>query len=320
MSREPLHALQAFVAVARTRNLTRAAAQMHLTVSALSHQMRALEQRLNQRLLERGPRGVSLTAAGLRLLEATAPHIDGIERVFTSLRQRNTDALTLSALPLFSTSWLLPRLPAFMAQHPHFELNLQTTVDLVDFEREPGVDAALRLGSGHWPGLTAEHLFDEWIAPMASPALIKSGLTAGKRKPKAHELGDWPLVGESDDDNKRWRRWFEQYGGTLPKRWVANFTEAELLHRAAAEGLGIVLGRMVLAKPLLDNGSLVLLMKERMPAGYSNYLVYPPRSAEHPPLLAFRAWLHGEIGKYLNAEHAGKPKAKAKYKSDLDAD
>jgi LysR family glycine cleavage system transcriptional activator len=292
-----LHALQAFVAVARTRNLTRAAAQMNLTVSALSHQMRALEQRLNQRLLVRGPRGVSLTPQGLRLLEATAPHVEGIERVFARLRERNVDALTISALPLFSTSWLLPRLPAFMARHPRLEFNLQTTVDLVDFERETGVDAALRLGGGQWPGLTAEHLFDEFIAPMASPKLI-----AGRRKPRANEMGDWPLIGESDDDNRRWRAWFAQFGGTLPKRWAASFTESELLHRAAAEGLGIVLGRMVLAKPLLDNGSLVLLTKERMPAGYSHYLVYPPRSANHAPLLAFRDWLHVEIRKYLSGE------------------
>ena len=308
MSREPLHALQAFVAVARTRNLTRAAAQLNLTVSALSHQMRALEQRLNQRLLERGPRGVSLTPAGMRLLEATAPHVDGIERVFARLRQRNPDALTLSALPLFSTSWLLPRLPAFMALHPRYELNLQTTVDLVDFERELDVDAALRLGAGNWPGLTAEHLFEEFIAPMASPKLVESGLIAGKRKPKAHEMGDWPLVGESDDDNRRWRGWFAQFGGTLPKRWAASFTETELLHRAAAESLGIVLGRMVLAKPLLDTGSLVLVTKERMPAGYSHYLVYPPRSANHAPLLAFRDWLHVEIRKYLSTERGTRRK------------
>jgi len=78
MSRPPLHALQAFVAIARTRNLTRAATQLNLTVSALSHQMRALEERMNQRLLLRGPRGVTLTAQGERLLEDIAPHVEGI--------------------------------------------------------------------------------------------------------------------------------------------------------------------------------------------------------------------------------------------------
>ena len=143
----------------------------------------------------------------------------------------------------------MPRLPAFMARHPGLEFNLQTSVALVDFEREP-VDAALRLGSGQWTGLTAEHLFDEWIVPMASPKLI-----GRRRKPKPDEMGNWPLIGESDDDNQRWRRWFELFGGTPPRRYAASFTEAELLHRAAAEGMGIVLGRMILAKPLVDNGT-----------------------------------------------------------------
>jgi LysR family glycine cleavage system transcriptional activator len=298
MSRPPLHALQAFVAVARARNLTRAAAQLSLTVSALSHQMRTLEERLNQRLLLRGPRGVTLTPHGERLLESIAVHIEGIEHVFTRLRERNADALTISALPLFSSSWLMPRLPAFMAQHPGLEFNLHASVTLVDFEREP-VDAALRLGSGQWSGLTAEHLFDEWIVPMASPKLI-----GRRRKPKPDEMGSWPLIGESDDDNQRWRRWFALFGGTPPRRYAASFTEAELLHRAAAEGMGIVLGRMILAKPLIDNGTLVMLTEQRMPAGYGHYLVYPERSADHAPLLAFRDWLHPEIRKYLSAERS----------------
>ena len=306
MSRPPLHALQAFVAIARTKNLTRAATQLNLTVSALSHQMRVLEQRLDQRLLVRGPRGVTLTAHGERLLETVAPHVEAIERVFARLRERNSDVLTISALPSFSSSWLMPRLPGFMARHPGLEFNLQTGVALVDFEREP-VDAAMRLGSGQWPGLNAELLFQEWIVPMASPKLL-----GRRRRPAADEMGDWPLIGESDDDNKRWRRWFAHFGGTLPKRYAASFTDTELLHKAAAEGIGIVLGRLVLAKPLIDNGSLVVLTDERMPAGYSHYLVYPQRSAEHPPLLAFRAWLLPEIRKYVSAEKVRGRKSKVK--------
>jgi LysR family glycine cleavage system transcriptional activator len=308
MSRAPLHALQAFVAVARARNLTRAAAQLNLTVSALSHQMRALEQRLNQRLLVRGPRGVALTQAGERLLEAAAPHVEGIERVFAGMRERNSDALTISALPSFSSSWLMPRLPAFMALHPGLEFNLQTSVALVDFEREP-VDAAMRLGSGQWPGLTAELLFEEWIVPMASPRLL-----GRRRRPKAGEMGAWPLLGESDDNNRRWRRWFEQFGGTPPKRYAASFTDAELLHKAAAEGIGIALGRLVLARPLLENRSLIALTEERMPAGYSHYLVYPQRSADHAPLRAFRDWLHPEIRRYLSEERSGRGGAQSAQK------
>ena len=293
-TRPPLHALQAFVAIAREKNLTRAAAQMNLTVSALSHQMRTLEERLNQTLLARGPRGVTLTAAGQRLLDGVAAPLESIERVFAAPYARAEHALTLSAVPSFASSWLLPRIPGFMAQHPGLEFNLQTTTSLVDFEREI-VDAALRLGAGEWPGLRAEHLFDEWVAPVASPRLL-----ARTGKPKLVDIGKLPLLGEPSD-NDRWAKWFARFGGTLPKRFVASFSDAEMLHKAAAEGAGVAMGRLLLAQPLLANGSLVLLTRERMPAEYGHYLVYPPRNADHPPLLAFRAWLFDAVRAYLGA-------------------
>lgn len=299
MSKPPLHTLQAFVAVAREKNLTRAAQQMNLTVSALSHQMRALEERLGRKLLERGPRGVSLTPHGERLLDQIAAHIDGIERVFARGCERATNTLTISALPSFSSSWLMPRLPAFMAKHPGLEFNLQTTTAVVDFEREP-VDAALRYGAGTWAGVTSEHLLDEQLGPVAHPKWLKQF-----GKPKPADLAHWPLLGEYDDNSVHWRRWFIEYGGTLPKRYVASFTDVELLHRAAAQGLGVAMGRLLLAKPLIDNGALVVLTRERMPAKYGHHLVYPVRSAKHPPLLAFREWLHGEIA-YSSRKKAAK--------------
>jgi LysR family transcriptional regulator, glycine cleavage system transcriptional activator len=291
MSKPPLHALLSFAAAARTKNLTRAAEQLHVTVSALSHQMRTLEERLGVRLFARLARGVALTTHGAQLFESIAPHLEGIERAVARFGERPANALTLSALPSFSSSWLMPRLPDFMARNPGLEVNLQTSATLVDFERDP-VDAALRLGSGQWPGLTAEHLFDEYIAPVASPALI-----ARLGKPRLAELDRWPLLGESDDDNARWRRWFAQNPGTPPRRYAASFTDAdaELLHKAAVNGLGVALGRLLLARPLLENGSLVLLTPRRMPAGYGHYLVYPPRSAQHPALVAFRTWLFAQV-------------------------
>jgi LysR family glycine cleavage system transcriptional activator len=312
MGKSPLHILPAFVAAARTKNLTRAAEQLHLTVSALSHQMRALEERLGVRLFTRTPRGVALTPHGTQLLDAISPHLEGIDRAFARFRERPADALTLSALPSFSSSWLMPRLPDFMARHPGLEINLQTSATLVDFEREP-VDAALRLGGGQWPGLVAEHLFDEYIAPLASPALI-AHMRIGRMKigrmgkPKLADLGHWPLLGESDDDNARWRRWFAHNGGTPPRRYAANFSDAdaELMHKAAVNGMGVVLGRMLLARPLIENGSLVPLTARRMPAGYGHYLVYPPRSAQHPALLAFRTWLFAQVRKPARRGKHGK--------------
>src|SRR5690242_8990210 len=110
MGKLPLGLLQQFVLIARQGNLSRAAREANLTVSALSHQMKQLEERLDRRLFERGPRGVTLTVDGNCLLEAVGEHVDGIEHALGAYRTRHHDALTLSASPGIMSSWLVPRL------------------------------------------------------------------------------------------------------------------------------------------------------------------------------------------------------------------
>ena len=100
------------------------------------------------------------------------------------------------------------------------------------------------------------------------------------------------------DDAGRWPEWFGRFGGKRPARFVARFDDAETLHRAAASGLGVALGRLTLAKPLVDAGLLVLLSRQRMKANYAHYLVHPPRSADHAGFLAFRDWLRGQAADY----------------------
>lgn len=283
MSRPPLHALQGFIAAARLGNLSRAAESLNLTVSALSHQMRSLEERLGQQLLVRNSRGVGLTADGERLLERVAPHLDAINQALRPYAARHDDVLTVSATPSMASAWLVPRLSRFLAAHPQIEINLQSSAAVVDFARDSGVDAALRIGYGRWPGVTAEHLFDEWLVPMASPALLaRMGQTP---------LRDWPLLGDPDG---QWNRWFAQHESEPPARYVAYFDDSEAHHRAALDGVGVALGRLTRARLLLDSGQLVALTRERMKTDYAHYLVYPSRSAAHRGLLAFREWLHRE--------------------------
>lgn len=289
MSRAPLTALQAFAAAARAGNLTRAAESLHVTVSALSHQMRALEERLGRRLLVRQPRGVALTAEGQRLYDGVRPHLDAIERALKPFQARCEDVLTLSLIPSVANGWLIPRLGTFLAAHPQIEINLQSSSSLVDFEREP-IDAALRFGPGRWPGLTSEKLFDEWLTPVASPELI-----ARLGRPALRDLGRCPLL---DDGSGRWVTWFNTDGGTAPVRFAARFDDLDALHRAATEGLGIALGRMTMAQPLLDAGRLVTLTSRRIVAESAHYLVYPERSREHRGLRVFREWLHVEAHAY----------------------
>ena len=90
------------------------------------------------------------------------------------------------------------------------------------------------------------------------------------------------------------REWFAQFGGTLPKRFVATFDDSDTLHRAVSEGLGIALGRVTLARPLVEAGRLVLPCAQRLKAEFAHYLVYPARSESHAGLLAFRDWLLAE--------------------------
>lgn len=291
MERAPLNALQVFVTAARAQNMTRAAERLHLTVSALSHQVRLLEQRLGVTLFVRGPRGLKATAEGAMLLQRIGPHLDAIDAALQPLCARRDCVLSISALPSLASSWLMPRLPRFVALHPDFEFNLDSSVERVDFA-DGRFDGALRYGPGHWDGVTAELLFEEWLTPIASPALLK-----GRKPPRLDQLGDWPLLAPDDP----WPRWFEQFGGREPKRYVATFSDSDTLQRATVEGMGISLGRATLMRPLVESGRLVVLFPERMKARYAHYLVYPERSANHTGFQAFRAWLLAEAAAFRDS-------------------
>ncbi|HET9818921.1 MAG TPA: LysR substrate-binding domain-containing protein [Rhodanobacteraceae bacterium] len=288
MARTSLNALHVFVAAARTQNLTRAAERLHLTVSALSHQIRLLEERVDCALFVRGPRGLKLTAVGQRMFDHVAPHLDAIESALKPLCARNDNALSLSAMPSMASSWLLPRLPRFVTQHPEIELNLDSSIDLVDFA-DGRFDAALRYGTGNWPGLVVESLLEEWLTPVASPSLL-----AGRKRPRLEELGELPLLCPEDP----WEEWFALHGGKPPQRYAASFTDSESRQRAAVEGIGVALGRTTMVRPLIETGQLVALFPELMKARRWHYLVYPERSRKHAGFIAFREWLVDEAAQF----------------------
>lgn len=290
MSKPPLQFLQGFVIAARLGNLSRAAEAMNVTVSALSHQMRLLEERLGYPLLLRQARGVALTPEGRRLLDQVGPHLDAINAAFRPFSARHDCVLTVSAVPTMASAWLVPRLGRFVALHPQIEINLQSSQYLVDFERQQQFDAAMRVGDGRWPGLIAEPLIDEWLVPMASPALVErmGGLDA-------LPLSQWPLLGDPDGE---WDRWFALIGEQAPRRYVAILDDSESHHRAAIDGVGVALGRVTRARLLLESGQLVLLSKQRLKTPWSHWLVYPERSTKHAGFLAFREWLHAEAAEH----------------------
>lgn len=298
MERPPLNALQVFVTAARAGNMTRAAERLHLTVSALSHQVRLLERRLGRTLFVRGPRGLKPTPEGELLLQRVGPHLDAIDAALQPLRTRRDCVLSISALPSLASSWLMPRLARFVESHPDFEFNLDSSIERVDFA-DGRFDGSLRYGPGNWDGVTAELLFEEWLTPVASPALL-----AGRKRPRLDQLGDWPLLSPDDP----WPAWFAQFGGKEPPRYVATFSDTDTMQRATVEGVGISLGRETLIRPLVQGGRLVVLFPQRMKARYAHYLVYPERSRRHAGFQAFREWLHAEAAAFRDAKD-GQPSA-----------
>ena len=206
MSKMPLQTLPGFLAAVEHGNLSRAAASLHLTVSALSHQMRALEERLGVKLLERGPRGVKLTVAGERLHREVAPHFEAIQHALRRPEKRNETALRINALPWFASSWLIPRLPEFVAAEPDIELSLSASWDSGGFRaRRARCSAALRRRR---------------LAPRSRRFVVRRVGAAGRdARPcspaigaaASADLGRWPLLGDSVG---RWGQWFARNGGS----------------------------------------------------------------------------------------------------------
>ena len=289
MTRLQLAGLEAFVLIAQLGNLSRAAERLNLTVSALSHQMRALEERIGQPLFVRGSRGVSLTAEGERLLGGVEAPLQALERALRRCGSGSDQLLTVSLMPSVASSWLLPRLPDFVARHPDVQINLDSSTRLVAFAQD-GVDVAMRFGAGQWPGVRAEHLFDEWLTPVASPALLRRLGRAAR-----DDLAACPLLADPGD---RWPAWFAAFGGTPPARYAAGFTDSETLHRAAVEGLGIALGRMTMARPLIEAGRLRPLTKQRLRAEFAHYLVMPTGAERKPAVRWFSEWLRAQAREY----------------------
>ena len=187
-------------------------------------------------------------------------------------------------MPSVASSWLIPRLPAFTARHPEVELSLQSTIDVVDFDRED-VDVAIRFGPGGWPVSGSTSCSRNGCSRSAARSC-----SGGSRGGRPGDFAGVPLLRDLDE---RWHAWFGRFGGTPPARWVAAFDDTDALQRAAMEGMGVALGRLTMARPLLESGRLVALTEHRLLDSYAHYLVYPPRSEHHPALVAFRDWVLG---------------------------
>jgi LysR family glycine cleavage system transcriptional activator len=298
-------ALRALEAVARTGSLTKAAEAMHVTHGAISHQLKGLEDDLGVRLIERAGRGIRLTDEGERFAgRVRAALADIAEAVREITEHNNPRQFRVSVMPSFAARWLLPRIGRFLAANPDIDLDVRASFTLVDFHRDD-VDAALRYGGGHYPGVMSEHLLDDVYYPVCSPRL-----NGGRLPTRPAELSRHLLL-RSDDEY--WQPWFRAAGLDWPEPTRGPiFNDASHLMQAAVDGQGIALARSSLIGNDIANGVLVRLFDIEVPSAFRYYLVYPTRLAQSPKLQRFRAWLREEIARDAEAEAPRAPPRRAR--------
>ena len=286
----PLNALKAFAAAGKHLNLTAAAKELFVTPSALSHQIRGLEDVLGIKLFIRTRHGLELTDAGCQILPGISEAFDQLSRTLALLKPgKDNHTLTVSMLSTFAMRWLIPRLSRFQQLHTNIDVRISTSVELVSFDSND-VDCAIRFGAGHWPGLTATRLFTEQLTPVCSPSLI----TAEKQLSKPRNLESFTLLHARlrPDD---WRIWLNAVGLSDFKAAHGQVYETRnFAIQAAVDGLGVAIIDPSLAAGELKSGRLIQPFKQTLTGENAYYLVYPQSKATEPSIITLQDWLLDE--------------------------
>lgn len=285
-----LNALHAFEVAARLGSFTKAALELGVTQTAVSHQIKQLEGELDVLLFRRTGRGLELTAAGQAWQAELAPVFSRLRDASRRLRQRQATerpVVSLTTIPSFGARWLVPRLGGFLGAHPDVDLRISTSESLVDFAAE-AIDVGIRFGHGRYPGLYCEKLFDDHFYVVGSPA-------KAARLKKPRDLLQQTLL--SDDHEDAWPRFFEAHGlPAAPRLRHHQLTDSGMLVEAAVRGQGVGLARWSLIQDELREGRLELAFPrmEPLPVGYGYYLVGLKETFRRAEVQAFREWLRGE--------------------------
>ncbi|MEM1049515.1 MAG: LysR substrate-binding domain-containing protein [Pseudomonadota bacterium] len=282
-------ALRAFTIVARHDSFSAAAADLHLTKGAISHQMRLLERDLGFALFVRRPRGIALTARGEQVLATAQSAFELVEDRIEEVRRLDSRTLTIGVTTYFASRWLSPRLMDFMREHPDIRLRVQPMIDLMNWKTE-GIDLAIRWGNGSWSDAAIEKLFVCPAWPSGNAAALRRiedvGLTAA--------FEGFKLLRDRDDSTA-WTQWYERAG--LPYRHRADtliIPDPNVRVQAVIDGQGVALNDALIGAEV-EAGRLFRLSPVEL-ADFGYFLAYPPGSMSNPDVADFAAWLRGSAG------------------------
>jgi LysR family glycine cleavage system transcriptional activator len=294
--------LRTFLAVAERLSFSEAGRDLHLTQSAVSRQIRALEDEIGTPLFTRGTRHVALTASGQALRSAAQVAVARIDEAVLRLRTAHTRRhVSVTTFASFASLWLLPRLPEFQAAHPDIDIRISATDALVPLD-DPEIDLALRCCRAADAPPQAERLFGEMYTPVVSPRLAEQAAAgAAARLQDPVDLAQHALLEEDDrrpiGEFASWRRWLQQQDlATLePRRWTyLNYTYQQV--QAALAGQGVALARLPLVAQALQRGELIepFGTDRRLQGPFAYWLVPMPEARNRADLRAFAQWLRAQ--------------------------
>jgi LysR family glycine cleavage system transcriptional activator len=297
----PLATLRAFEAAARHLSFKRAADELAVTPTAISHQIRLLEETLGQKLFERRTRRVIMTSAAQTLYTPLRSSFEAIaqavERVSVS---KAASTVTLTATMTFTSKWLVPRVASFRERHPGINLRLLASDDVIDL-RTGAADISVRYGAGTYPGCRSQLLFQETFAPVCSPRLDVRVPT--DLKDHALIYSEWRQV---DESTPTWPRWYDKAG--LPYRQSGSdivFTDETHAIQAAVAGQGVALAGVTLITDELATGALIVPFGPTL-SGRGFYLVTPDNHVGNDNVETVREWLTGEAASFVSRNSAGR--------------
>ena len=280
----PLNALRTFEAVASRLSFSKGAQALHVSPAAVSSQIRALEQRINQPLFHRQGRNIELTETGRLLLPGVQRGMGELRKAMQVIDHNRTEGvLNISMVPIFLQKWMMPRLTRFSRVAPEVDLRINANSGTVDFD-ETDFHGAIRFGPGHWPNLKSIKLMDDWILPVCSPTLLKKigpiKTTADLQK---HNL----LYVESEI----WDVWFRDVGLSTGAQRLPRLNDALSILLAAEQDEGIALSRWSLVARDITHGRLVQPVPRLVQTEWSYYFVAPEHFFDMPKVVAFREWM-----------------------------
>ena len=286
----PPNWLRAFEAAARHLSFTHAASELNVTQSAISQQVRLLENHLHEQLFRRQRRGLELTDAGLAYLEVIRSSFDIIRRgTYDIFGSNSPKRITLKCNISFSTLCLPMHFGDFIKQFPDIDLRITNSV-WWDYSDQQGVDLEIRYGNGDWPGITATRITRETLTPVVARAYRKNNNINNPRDllncRLLHTLGH----------QFGWQNWLE-FAGVKPHSQLLGpkFDTSTLVLEMTRYGLGVSLGLKSLRQGMLDRGELVQPFDIELPLEEVFYLVAHGLALKKPHVNAFINWLNGQL-------------------------